>query len=187
MFERVDLSLTTTSGPKVRRADIHEGGYPWFHRPHRRKVSHFLLLGTVDERTKAGPSPMHRQQMVAILERNLPASCTVHSKKRLISYMEVEQDPHLTSSIRLEFADGTTKTTDVLIGADGIRSAVRKTMFEVASADDDKTDLKQYADATFTGITVYRCLISAEPLRKENPEHPSLKDMTIVSSQFHSV
>lgn len=126
---------------------------------------------------------MHRQQMIAILEKRLPASCTVHSNKRLANYVEPEQGTQSTSSIRLEFADGTTATTDVLIGADGVRSAVRKTMFEAASRDnrDDKTDLKQYIDATFTGISVYRALIPAETLRKESPESNALKDMTIVS------
>ncbi|KAF8558624.1 FAD/NAD(P)-binding domain-containing protein [Imleria badia] len=156
-------------GPKVRRADIREGGYSWFYRPNH-----------------PGPSPMHRQQMVAILERNLPASCTVHSKKQLVNYMEAEQeDVHSRSPIILEFADGTTATTDVLIGADGIRSVVRKTMFEAASKGDgaDKTELKQYMDATFTGISVYRSLISAEPLGKENPEHTSLRDMTIYTGK----
>ncbi|KAH0831257.1 hypothetical protein J3R83DRAFT_13890 [Lanmaoa asiatica] len=153
-----------TNSPRVRRSDIREGGYPWF-----QTVSLY------------GPSSMHRQQMVAILERHLPASCRVHSGKRLVDYMEPEQqDAHSTSPIRLDFADGTIATTDVLIGADGIRSVVRKTMFESASEDDsrDKTDLKQYIDATFTGKSVYRCLVSAETLKKENPENLSLKEMT---------
>ena len=130
---------------------------------------------------------MHRQHMVATLERHLPASCTVHPSKRLVNYTEPEQeDVHSTSPIRLEFADGTTATTDVLIGADGVRSAVRKTMFEAASAaskdnGDDKADLKQYIDATFTGLFLYRSLFSAETLRKENPENISLKEMAGVS------
>ncbi|KAG6380306.1 hypothetical protein JVT61DRAFT_8415 [Boletus reticuloceps] len=57
-------------------------------------------------------------------------------------------------------------------------------MFEAASKDDgeDKTDFKQYIDATFTGITIYRALVAQEVLRKENPEHISLKEMTAVSA-----
>ena len=140
------------------------------------------------EKVKEGQSSMHRQHMVAILERNLPASCTVHSKKRLVNYMEPEQDDvHSTSSIRLEFADGTISTADVLIGADGIRSAVRKTMFEAASRDDgdDKRDLKQYIDPIFTGMVVYRALVSAEKLRREDPENIALKEISAVSIQLH--
>ncbi|KAF8128577.1 hypothetical protein EV363DRAFT_1339980 [Boletus edulis] len=152
-------------GPMLRRSDIREGGYSWFQRV-----------------SPQSPSPMVRQQMIAILERHLPASCTVHPKKRLVSYMEPEQeDTHSTSPIRLEFADGTTTTTDILIGADGIRSAVRKAMFEAASEDDrkDKADLKQYIDATFTGMIIYRTLVSAETLRKEHPENFALREMTV--------
>ena len=105
-----------------------------------------------------------------------------------MNYIEPEQgDTHSTSSIRLKFVDGTTATTDILIGADGIRSVVRKTMFEAASKDssNDRTDLKQYINATFTGMTVYRSLVSAEALRKENPENISLKEFTMVRIQFH--
>jgi salicylate hydroxylase len=118
--------------------------------------------------------------MVAILERHLPASCTVHPSKRLVNYTEPEQESaDSTSHIRLEFADGTTATTDVFIGADGVRSAVRKTMFEAASKDngDDKADLTQYIDATFTGLSIYRSLVPAETLRRENPENISLKEV----------
>jgi len=130
---------------------------------------------------------MHRQHMIAVLERHLPTSCKVHSRKQLVNYLEPEQeDIHSTSPIRLEFADGTTAITDVLIGADGVRSAVRKTMFEAAAKEngDNKTDFKQYVDATFTGMTVYRSLVSAEMLGKENPENISLKEMIIVSIQL---
>ena len=138
---------------------------------------------------KDGPSTMHRQHMVAVLERNLPASCTVHSKKRLVSYMEPgQQDAHSASPVILYFADGTTATTDVLIGADGIRSAVRKTLFEAASEDKnggDETDLKKYIEASFTGMTVYRWVIPVEALKKENSEHVSLGNMTAVSAQSH--
>ena len=132
---------------------------------------------------------MHRQHMVAILEKHLPSSCTVHSKKRLVNYMEPERDGvHSTAPIRLEFADGTTATTDVLIGADGIRSAVRKTMYEAASRDsgDEKANLKQYIDPIFTGFSVYRALIPVETLRKEHPENIALKGLQTVSIHWHS-
>ena len=122
--------------------------------------------------------------MVAVLERHLPASCTVHPRKRLVDYIEPEHEhAHSTSPIRLGFADGTTATTDILIGADGIRSAVRKTMFEAASKDtgNDEADLTQYVDAIFTGMFVYRALVSTETLSKEDPENISLKEFTLVS------
>lgn len=133
---------------------------------------------------------MHRQHMVAILERHVPASCKAHFKKRIVNYVEPEQDAHSMSPIKLEFADGTTATTDVLIGADGIRSAVRKTMFEAAASEDDRfddTDLQQYIDATFTGMFLYRGLVSTETLRKEEPGNITLKELKAVSIHLHGV
>jgi len=154
----------TLHGAIMRRSDIREGGYFWNQRTH--------LYAT---------SAMHRQQMVAILEKNLPASCTVHLGKQLLVYTDPEQqDGSMTSPIELKFADGTRVTTDVLIGADGIRSAVRKAFFEAASVDQsdgNKIDLKQYIEATFTGMTIYRCLFPAETLRRESPENLTLREM----------
>ena len=63
-------------------------------------------------------------------------------------------------------------TANVLIGADGIRSAVRKALFETAPSKDSgdgKTDFRQYIDATFTGIVSYCFLIPVEKLDKERP------------------
>ena len=137
--------------------------------------------------SKGRPSAMHRQHLVAVLEKHLPASCTVHPKKRLVKYIEREQqDAHPTPSIRLEFTDGTTATADVLVGADGIRSAVRESMFETAASEDDgdKSHFRQYIDATFTGMISYRFVISADALRKEHPENLSLKELNAASSQF---
>ncbi|KAG8216144.1 hypothetical protein J3R82DRAFT_8148 [Butyriboletus roseoflavus] len=166
-FKQIFTHVPDSSGPCVRRSDIREGRYIWRHNVYRVN--------------KDGPSSMHRQHMVGILERHLPSSCTVHPKKRLVSYIETRTTRcTLAPPVTLNFADGTTATTDVLIGADEVRSAVRKALFEAASDDkngDDEIDLEQYIDATFTGITVYRWLIPVETLKKENPEHPALKDM----------
>ena len=61
-------------------------------------------------------------------------------------------------------------------------------MFEAASTNhsgNDKADLKEYIDATFTGMSTYRSLVSSETLREENPENISLKDLTTVSICLH--
>ncbi|KAF9238919.1 hypothetical protein BU15DRAFT_74878 [Melanogaster broomeanus] len=186
-----DLKAAFTKPPEsshgihYRRSDIPEGGYDWFQHILRCKFfcvppyhADTFLCGPED-----GPSHMHRQQMAATLEKHLPASCTVHFKKRLVSYYEPNQSGEgSTKPITLRFTDGTTATADVLVGADGIRSAVRKTMFEAASEEsdsaDDNADLRQYIDATWTGMMIYRSLFPAENLRKVDPENLSLREAT---------
>ncbi|KAF9238917.1 hypothetical protein BU15DRAFT_62188 [Melanogaster broomeanus] len=155
----------SSHGTHYRRSDISEGGYDWF--------QHIL---------RYGPSHIHRQQMLATLEKHLPASCTIHFKKRLVSYHEPNQSGEgSTKPITLSFSDGTTATADVLLGADGIRSTVRKTMFEAASEEDDSVDnadLRQYIDVMWTGMVIYRSIFPAENLRKVDPENLSLREMT---------
>ena len=76
----------------------------------------------------------HRAEFLKILEKNIPSSYRTHFGKRLESYEDSTSNP-----ITLRFKDGTTATCDVLIGADGVKSAVRRSMFAdlAAKAQDD--------------------------------------------------
>ncbi|KAG9308291.1 hypothetical protein JVU11DRAFT_12054 [Chiua virens] len=176
-FEQIFTTIAEAgqSGQTIRRSDMPDGGYFWYQR-------------YSGDRT---PIPMHRQHMVGILEKHLPTSCTVYSKKRLVAYTEPErQDADSMSPTILEFADRTTATADVLIGADGIRSTVRKTLFEIAASEnnsDDKIDLSQYIEPTFTGMTIYRSLIPAETVRMESPVNRSLTALTSYSGKGKSI
>ena len=69
-----------------------------------------------------------------------------HFNKRLVSI-----EDNLGSPVILHFTDGTTATTDAVIGADGIHSAVRAHLLG-----------KESAQPTFTSSTVYRGLIPME-------------------------
>jgi salicylate hydroxylase len=120
---------------------------------------------------------MHRQHLVDILEQHLPASCTVHFNKRLIKY-----DTPSAGSLVLHFADGGTENTDVLIGADGIRSSVRKTLFETIDPNlVDPTKIGHYTDASWTGSLIYRGVIPAEKLKEKDVNNVALGDFAIVS------
>ncbi|KAH7883015.1 hypothetical protein F5I97DRAFT_1938890 [Phlebopus sp. FC_14] len=152
-------------GPYFRKSDLREGGFDWFH-----LVSPY------------GPSNIHRQELVDALERHIPTSCTFHFHKRLTTYTADES--FLSGpSIIMQFADGTTASTDVLIGADGVRSAVREAMFnDIAKLRPDVVDvgrLKEYIDPTWTGVLVYRSVIPAEKLSKIHPNHPSTEKMIV--------
>jgi len=119
---------------------------------------------------------MHRQHLVEILKEHLPSSCTVHFNKRLTTY-----DRQPAGSLALHFADDSTATTDVLVGADGIRSSVRKTLFETTDQVVDSDEIRHYTDASWTGIFVYRAVISVEKLSEMDPDNIALKDFVMVS------
>lgn len=94
---------------------------------------------------------------------------SIHTSARLVSYMR-SSDVETGSPITLHFADGTTATADVLIGADGIRSAVRSTMFEGSSTG---------PRPKWTGTIVYRSLIQREALDAIWTNHRATRSLTI--------
>ncbi|OAX31983.1 FAD/NAD(P)-binding domain-containing protein [Rhizopogon vinicolor AM-OR11-026] len=155
MHEEVSRFSTKSHGMMYRKSDSKEGGFEWFH--HISKLS-----GTVR---------MKRQELVDILKQHLPASCTVHFNKRLTTY-----DKQLAGFLVLHFADDSVASTDVLIGADGIRSSVRKALFETIDQDVvDPSKIRHYADASWTGTSVYRALFPVKNLSEMNPNHVVLK------------
>lgn len=95
---------------------------------------------------------------------------------------------HSSEHIGLTFKDGSTATCDILIGADGVKSVVRRCMFEgLAKQSENEGDtlkaeeLRGHVKAKFSGATVYRTLIPAEVLRKVSPAHRSLSGHAFVS------
>ncbi|THH08560.1 hypothetical protein EW145_g2621 [Phellinidium pouzarii] len=87
-----------------------------------------------------------------------------------------------TAPITLAFKDGTTSTCDVLIAADGIHSATRHTMLELAATDSEADGseegggeaakmLRGMVDPIWSGRVAYRALVPREKLEKINPNH----------------
>ncbi|KAG2035547.1 hypothetical protein BDR03DRAFT_1012407 [Suillus americanus] len=147
-------------GLRLRKSNAPKGGFEWFY---------FIF-----ETLKRG-SAMHRKDLVDILMRSIPSSCTVHFNKRLTKYEK--QSP---GSLILYFADDSTSAADVLVGADGIHSSVRKTFFETIGPDTvDPSKIRYYSDPTWTGTLVYRSLFPAEKLSKLDPNNVALKDFII--------
>ncbi|KAH7928890.1 FAD/NAD(P)-binding domain-containing protein [Leucogyrophana mollusca] len=159
----------SSHGPYVRRSDIPEGGHHWFH-----------------QTFPYGPSSMHRRDMVDVLKKHLPSTCTVHLLKRMTTYTRAE-----SGALNLHFADGTTATADVLVGADGIRSPTRKTMFERLVEDSpgtiDATRLSEYVDAKWTGCLVYRGVFPTEKLQNHSPGNPCATEMIIACGRGRHV
>ncbi|KAF8438466.1 hypothetical protein L210DRAFT_2267527 [Boletus edulis BED1] len=132
-------------------------------------------------RLLGGQLMLHRKDMVEFLLRNFPASCKIHTFKRLDSY-DVKSE---TGKITLHFFDGTSSVTDVLVGTDGIHSATRGTMYKRLAFsirdDESRERLFDCNDPVWTGILVYRNLVPATKLMKECPDVELLTSLTLVS------
>ncbi|KIP05117.1 hypothetical protein PHLGIDRAFT_168146 [Phlebiopsis gigantea 11061_1 CR5-6] len=113
----------------------------------------------------------HRAHFLDALADLLPAG-VAHLGKRLVSFT-YKNTP--TGQVGLHFVDGTSATCDVLLGCDGIRSVVRRCMFE-GLARDGRPQLTQYIEPMWTGEILYRCLIPSEELPLKNGgKHPVLQ------------
>lgn len=118
----------------------------------------------------------HRAHVLELLASMLPQHI-VHLSKRVVSY-QIDID---SSPVTIAFADGSTATCDILVGCDGIKSAVRKTMYEDL-AKGGRPEMRKYIDPVWTGETVYRALIPAErvPRLRNGMMHPVLGSPVMV-------
>lgn len=82
----------------------------------------------------------------------------------------------------LNFKDGTTATCDVLIAADGIKSAVRAQMLRAAAETDNNPTLHRLIHPRWSGSVAYRSLIDADEVRKQYPDHPVLRISQLASA-----
>ncbi|EKM54254.1 uncharacterized protein PHACADRAFT_257977, partial [Phanerochaete carnosa HHB-10118-sp] len=102
----------------------------------------------------------HRAHVLELLAGMLPED-TVKLGKRVASYQRVAD----SSLVAVTFADGSVVTCDVLVGCDGIRSVVRRYMFE-SLAEKGLPEMKKYIEPVWTGETLYRALIPSEHVSK---------------------
>jgi 2-polyprenyl-6-methoxyphenol hydroxylase-like FAD-dependent oxidoreductase len=109
-------------------------------------VSATQMKGVFRPQYKAGYFGAHRADLHAVLQQALPAEC-VRLSARCTGVTQT------ADCAILAFADGRTAGADIVIGADGIRSAVRESLFG--------------PDAPrFTGHIVWRGLVPAGALPK---------------------
>ena len=115
----------------------------------------------------------HRADFQQVLLGHLISSCKTHCGKRLRTYTQRASEP-----IKLLFEDGTTATCDVLVGADGLKSAVRQTLMtekaHLAQSEGrraEAADCLASIDPLWSGTNSYRALIPVDRLRVECPSH----------------
>ena len=124
----------------------------------------------------------HRAEFHEVLLNRLSSRCHTSPSKRLESYVQRPGAP-----IMLHFQDGSTATCDILIGADGVKSAVRKTMFQEAAMwaesqhrISEAARLRNLCESRFSGFIAYRALIPAARLSSLSPQHRALSSGVLV-------
>ncbi|KAH8111745.1 FAD/NAD-binding domain-containing protein [Phellopilus nigrolimitatus] len=129
----------------------------------------------------------HRAEFQNALAQHLdPKITTAHFRKRLVSYdyAPSNSSPSLPisseSPIILHFKDGSTAQCNVLVGADGIHSAARHTMLELAAyaaeaeAYDTGDGEKAGEKAENLRAKKYPDLVLGEKMKSLNPNHRAL-------------
>lgn len=93
-------------------------------------------------------------------------------------YLQLELNPNMTSQSEphlekyaeegytLHFKDGSTSTCDVLVGADGISSPVRRAMLDFASRDTKDDTLLAGVSAVWSLHSFYRALVPMDVVRE---------------------
>ncbi|KAL1745198.1 hypothetical protein HDZ31DRAFT_36992 [Schizophyllum fasciatum] len=124
------------------------------------------------------PGPMctlHRAGFQQMILDALSPEVHVHLAHRLLAV----DTPTDTEAV-LKFANGTTATCDLAIGADGLRSNVRPALLErlVRAGVLTEAERADKIDPVWTGTHVYRGLIHAEELQAKYPGHPCLTKPT---------
>ncbi|KAA1470032.1 FAD/NAD(P)-binding domain-containing protein [Dentipellis sp. KUC8613] len=183
---------------------------------HYRKADQPQGVSFADLTARGGLLTLHRAEFHHLLLARLAACPHVrtHTSKRLRSYSSPSCSASSTQTqtqtqtyahtqpgpITLTFADGSTAQCDVLVGADGVRSAVRAQLFSASSFADARipadtahipistahtpTSATQtpsahahtgtdsaYARPHWSGVLAYRALVPAERLRARAPAH----------------
>ncbi|KAL1748742.1 hypothetical protein HDZ31DRAFT_79364 [Schizophyllum fasciatum] len=137
---------------------------------HYRKSDQAAGLDFYTLLTKGGIALTHRADLQRVLIEHLPSA--PHCSKRLRSYKET------SSGVHLHFADGTTAVCDVLVGADGIRSAVRRGLLvrEAQDAPPEVADeLRSCIEPSWSGVVCYRAVVPAARVAARFPHHRALR------------
>lgn len=150
----------------------------------------FIFFIADEKLMQDGTISLHRADMLKVLTDALQpyidsGSVKVYFNKKLEYYMyeKFEHDVRIVSKekktrgekVHLHFGDGAVTEVDLLVGADGVRSATRASMYRLAATreavagDTEKSQaLLKHIEPTWTGTLAYRALIETEKLKRVN-------------------
>ncbi|KAJ7176087.1 salicylate hydroxylase [Mycena crocata] len=127
--------------------------------------------------SNSGYTRFRRADFHAAIVAQLDGKTSTVCSKRLVTYTAPAD---AAAPIELHFQDGTTATCDVLVGADGIKSAVRTKMYgaaadraEMEGKTAEAEKLRGHIKPKFSGVEVFRTVIPTETLRAVAPKHAS--------------
>lgn len=112
---------------------------------------------TLSDKGTIGQSSVHRAQFLDLLASILPDTVDAKFGRRLTGNTELPD-----GRIQLTFADGSTATCDVLIAFDGIKSAVRKSVYP---------EREDGIPPRWTGTYAYRGLVPYDRLKEAIGQH----------------
>jgi salicylate hydroxylase len=123
-----------------------------------------------------GPLTLPRPILLEMLQTRLTNKCTIHTSKHLATYKE---DPN--GGITIHFEDGTSATTDILVGSDGVHSSTRSTFYnDLAEANPSQSEhYKQFKEPKWSGTLAYRSMVSLSKLKEAYPNHQAISNAKI--------
>ncbi|KZT30268.1 salicylate hydroxylase [Neolentinus lepideus HHB14362 ss-1] len=135
---------------------------------HMRKSNSSEGLSFYDMHESAAFMTFHRAEFQQAVLKRLPPSCKTYLRKRLAS---VNEPDSMDLPVSLYFTDGTSATCDLLVGADGIKSAVRASMYcsraekaRVEGEEEIADSLMRCVPPVWIGSLAYRGLVTREQL-----------------------
>lgn len=119
---------------------------------------------------------IHRAELQEVLLRRLNKDMHLNLSSRVVA---CEEQGNIAS---IKFEDGTTANFDLVIGADGLKSVIRRDLLTAKFPDEIDRILP-----IWSGSTVYRFLVPMQALSQKAADHPAITKATMVSSTAGSI
>lgn len=124
-----------------------------------------------DKSFSGGVVRIHRADLQRIMMKHALTHARLHLSRKLVSYTE-----H-ADSVHLEFMDGSKRTCDLLVGADGIKSTVRR----IFLASRPGNGCQKSIEPIWTGSYAYRGVIPRHTVLDRFPGHRVTRNPVMVS------